>query len=318
MPKPIYFLFFLFLLTPLWAVPQSGTVRSGGLAIPGATVTATQGEQKIVTTTDDAGQYTFNNLPGGAWTLQVEIFGFTPSRREVTIDDKPSTLDWTLELKPLSIQQPISTQQPTSKIQTPTSVPPTSVPQPTRARSGRPSQAPASVRQNSGGFQNLSLNDTAEGQAMAAADGSRATDTGVPEAAGNANEAFLVNGSLSSGLDAPGQQGPWDRFRSDDPNRPFGSGFGGDRGPGGASGMPSIFGGDPSSSPSPGGGRGGPGGPGGGPPGGGRGGFGGGDRGPRGPGGDRGKGGRGPTSASFGLLQLTNSWTRPRTMSGAA
>ena len=93
---------------------------------------------------------------------------------------------------------------------------------------------------------------------MAAVDGSRAADTVVPEAAGNANEAFLVNGSLSSGLDAPGQQGPWDRFRGgDDPSRMFG---GGDRGPGGASGMPSIFGGDPSSSPSPRGGRGGPGG----------------------------------------------------------
>ena len=56
MPKPIHFLFlFLLVLTPLWAVQQSGMVRSGGLAIPGATVTATQGEQKIVTTTDDAG-----------------------------------------------------------------------------------------------------------------------------------------------------------------------------------------------------------------------------------------------------------------------
>jgi hypothetical protein len=305
-PKPIHFLFFLFLLTPLWAVQQSGTVRSGGLAIPGATVMATQGEQKIVTTTDDAGQYTFNNLPAGAWTLQVDIFGFTAARREVTIDDKASTLDWTLELKPLSTPQPTptpqpaSTQQPTSNIQNPKPAPPTSAPQPTRARSGRPSQAPAGTRQNSGGFQNLSLNDTAEGQAMAAAaDGSRAADTGVPEAAGNANEAFLVNGSLSSGLDAPGQQGPWDRFRGgDDPSRMFG---GGDRGPGGASGMPSIFGGDPSASASPRGGRGGPGGgPGGGGPGGG--GFGGGDRGPRGPGGDRGKerGSRGPTSNSFG------------------
>ena len=149
-----------------------------------------QGEQKIVTTTDDAGQYTFNNLPAGAWTLQVEIFGFTPSRREVTIDDKPSTLDWTLELKPLSTQQPAPTPQPTTNIQRPTSVPTSVPPQPTRARSGRPSQAPASVRQNSGGFQNLSLNETAEGQAMAAVDGSRAADTVVPEAAGNANEAF--------------------------------------------------------------------------------------------------------------------------------
>jgi trimeric autotransporter adhesin len=295
-PKLTCFLLFPLLLAPLWAVQQSGSVRSGGLAIPGATVTATQGEQKIVTTTDDAGQYTFNNLPAGQWTLQVEIFGFTPAHREVSIDDKPSTIDWTLDLKPLSTQQPISeiqhptpvvpnNQPPTSNIQHPTSVP-------TRARSGRPAQAPAGGRQGSGGFQNLSLNDTAEGQAMATADGSRAADTGAPEAAGNANEAFLVNGSLSSGLDAPGQQSPFDRFRGDDPSRMFG---GGDRGPGGASGMPSIFGGG-GDSPSQ--GRGGPPGGGGGRGGGGFGGGGGG--GGRGPGGDRGRGPRGPTSSSFG------------------
>jgi hypothetical protein len=306
-PKLILFLLFPLLLTPMWAVQQSGSVRSGGLAIPGATVTATQGEQKVVTTTDDAGQYTFNNLAAGAWTLQVEIFGFTPARREVTVDDKPSNIDWTLDLKSISAPAPVSNGAPVSNAApgsaapvstaettpAPASTAKPSGPQPSRARSGRPTQGTAGGRQNSGGFQNLSLNDTAEGQAMAAADGSRSADTGAPEAAGNANEAFLVNGTLSSGLDAPGQQGPFDRFHSDDPNRMFG---GGDRGPGGSSGMPSIFGGDTSSSS-----RSGRGGPGGGGPGGGdRGGFGGGDRGSRGPGGDRGRTSRGPTSSSFG------------------
>jgi hypothetical protein len=294
-PKLFYFLFFPLLLTPMWAVQQGGTVRSGGLAIPGATVTATQGEQKIVTTTDDSGQYTFNNLPAGAWTLQVDIFGFTPARREITVDDKPSTIEWTLDLKPLSGPEPVSknvapstapaTTAGTTPSPAPTAKP--SPPEPSRASAGRPSQRQRGGQPNSGGFQNLSLNDTAEGQAMAAADGSRAADTGTPEAAGNATEAFLVNGSLSSGLDAPGQQGPFDRSRFDDPNRR--SGFGGDRGPEGASGTPSIFGGDTPS-------RGGRGGPGGGD----RGGFGGGDRGGRGPGGDRGRGPRGPTSSSFG------------------
>src|ERR1700676_3933453 len=90
--KLTYFLLVLLLLSPLWAVQQSGSVRSGGLPIPGATITATQGEQKIVTTTDDAGQYTFNNLPAGQWTLKVEIFGFTPARRDLPIDTNPRTL----------------------------------------------------------------------------------------------------------------------------------------------------------------------------------------------------------------------------------
>ena len=99
---PIYFLLFMLVLCPLFAAQQSGTVRSGDLVIPGATITATQGDKKIVTTADESGQYVFKDLPAGAWTLQVAMFGFTPARREVTVHDKPSTLDWTLELKPRS------------------------------------------------------------------------------------------------------------------------------------------------------------------------------------------------------------------------
>ena len=195
MPKLTYFLLFPLLLTPLWAVQQSGSVRSGGLPIPGATITATQGEQKIVTTTDDAGQYTFNNLAAGVWKLQVEIFGFSPASREVTIDDKPSTIEWTLELKPLS--GPISNAAPSlpsSPVSTaaagntpaPSAAKPSASPAPARTRPTRGTQAQAGDRQNQSGFQNLSLTETAEGQAMAAAatDGSRAADTIAPRGGG--------------------------------------------------------------------------------------------------------------------------------------
>ena len=78
---PIYFLLFMLLLRPLFAAQQNGTVRSGDLVIPGATVTATRGDKKIVTTTDESGQYVFKDLPAGVWTLQVDIFGFTAARR---------------------------------------------------------------------------------------------------------------------------------------------------------------------------------------------------------------------------------------------
>src|SRR6185369_13772707 len=92
-PMFIYSFLFLLLLGPLFAAQQGGTVRSGELTIPGATITATKGEQKVVTTTDDSGQYLFADLPAGGWTFQVDMFGFKAAVREITLDDKRSPID---------------------------------------------------------------------------------------------------------------------------------------------------------------------------------------------------------------------------------
>src|SRR5262245_26643073 len=133
---PFYFLLFVLVMSPLFAAQQSGTVRSGDLAIPGATITATQAEHKVVTTTDDGGQYVFTDLPAGAWTLQVDMFGFKAARREITIDEKPGAIDWTLELKPLSEPSPVSTTKP---VPAPAERP---RPTPSRARTGAGGPAP--------------------------------------------------------------------------------------------------------------------------------------------------------------------------------
>ena len=42
---------------------QTGIVRSGGQPIPGATVTAECGTDKITTVTDDAGRFEIGGLP---------------------------------------------------------------------------------------------------------------------------------------------------------------------------------------------------------------------------------------------------------------
>ena len=49
----------------LIASEHHGVVLSGGLPIPGATVTATLGDKKLVTTTDAQGAYSFHDLPTG-------------------------------------------------------------------------------------------------------------------------------------------------------------------------------------------------------------------------------------------------------------
>ena len=62
-----------------------GTVTTSGLPVPGVTVTATQLENRVVTTTDERGQFTFAELPDGTWTLVVEMLGFATLTREVGV-----------------------------------------------------------------------------------------------------------------------------------------------------------------------------------------------------------------------------------------
>ena len=50
----------------LMAAEHHGTVKFGGLPVPGATVTATKGDKKLVTTTDENGRYAFADLSDGA------------------------------------------------------------------------------------------------------------------------------------------------------------------------------------------------------------------------------------------------------------
>src|SRR5450631_152403 len=64
------------------ASERHGMVKFGGLPLPGATVTAAQGDKKLVTTTDPQGVYTFADLPDGAWTIEVDMLCFTPMKQD--------------------------------------------------------------------------------------------------------------------------------------------------------------------------------------------------------------------------------------------
>jgi trimeric autotransporter adhesin len=78
---------------------QSGFVRSGNQPIPGATLTATQGEKKFVTVTDGDGHYTFPPLSDGNWTVAVEMFGFTPLKQEVNYFATTKPVNFSLQLQ---------------------------------------------------------------------------------------------------------------------------------------------------------------------------------------------------------------------------
>ena len=89
----------------LMAAEYHGTVKTGGLPLPGVTVTATQGDQKVVTTTDERGAFVFADLADGTWTLEAEMLGFAKLTREVGVaHDAPAA---ELGLKMLSRRWPV-------------------------------------------------------------------------------------------------------------------------------------------------------------------------------------------------------------------
>ena len=88
-------------MAALIASEHHGVVTANGVPVPGATVTATQGDKKLVTTTDDRGAYSFPNLADGTWTIQVDMLGFGSLTKEVAVaPDAPSP---TWDLKVLSL-----------------------------------------------------------------------------------------------------------------------------------------------------------------------------------------------------------------------
>src|SRR5262249_51164622 len=85
-------------VTALFGSEHHGVVKSGGLPIPGATITATQGDKKHVTTTDDNGAYAFPELADGVWTVQVEMLGFSRKALEIGVAPNAPAPEWDLKL----------------------------------------------------------------------------------------------------------------------------------------------------------------------------------------------------------------------------
>jgi hypothetical protein len=90
----------------LAAGDERGLVTFNGLPVPGAMVTAMQGDKKIVTTSNEDGTYRLNGLGDGGWTITVEMLGFAPVVHTITISDNAPPLQSTpFELKLLSFAE---------------------------------------------------------------------------------------------------------------------------------------------------------------------------------------------------------------------
>jgi TonB dependent receptor-like, beta-barrel len=161
----------------IFAAEHYGYVRSGSRPVPGATVTATMDSYKLVTTTDENGVYIFDIPDKGKWVFEAEMFGFTKVKEERQLIGAASVLDFDLERE-----------------------------------AGTPAEAPET--QSVPGFQTVEVKEIDPSkieEQMQQAAGPAASGTG----SGNLNEAFLVNGSLSGGLQSVQNQNFFDQLDSE-------------------------------------------------------------------------------------------------------
>src|ERR1035437_6730822 len=86
----------------LMAAEHHGTIKFGGLPVPGASVTATKGDKKLATTTDENGRYAFADLSDGVWTIEVEMLGFAKLSGDVGIAFDAPAPEWNLKFLPMS------------------------------------------------------------------------------------------------------------------------------------------------------------------------------------------------------------------------
>ncbi|HUA86807.1 MAG TPA: carboxypeptidase regulatory-like domain-containing protein [Bryobacteraceae bacterium] len=88
-------------LATLAASESHGVVKYGGLPLPGATVTATEGNKKFVAVTDANGNYSFPDLADGVWTIQAEMLCFATAQQQITVSKDAPATEFDLKLLPV-------------------------------------------------------------------------------------------------------------------------------------------------------------------------------------------------------------------------
>jgi hypothetical protein len=181
----------------LEATEHYGQVGFTGLAVPGATVTATQGDKQIVTTTDQNGVYRFADLAEGTWTIKIEMRGFAALSRDVTVVAGAQAAVWELTLMSFEeitkgLPPPVSQAAPAASADQASNAT-------LRAQGGRGTVTTAPAGQ---GFQRAGVTAPARpGAATPAA--ARPAAEEPPADTNAANDGLLVNGSVNNGAASP-------------------------------------------------------------------------------------------------------------------
>jgi hypothetical protein len=206
-------------IVALVASPHHGVVTFGGLPVPGATVTVTQGDKKLVAVTDQQGAYSFPDLADGIWKIQVEMLCFAPIGQEIGITADAPSPTWELKLLPMDqiktgapppAPKPAATATtsaaaPAAATATSTSATPSITASNDAANAAangkkKPAKGKAAAPVVPGSFQRTDLNASSDASAAA---GSAPATPGVNEVnSGGAADALSVGGSTSNGIES--------------------------------------------------------------------------------------------------------------------
>ncbi len=190
------------------ATEYHGRVSYGGLPLPGATLTATQGDKKFVAATDLNGTYSFPDLPDGDYTVQVEMLCFAPVKKDITIANGVPTAEWELKLLPAAEIKAASVAAPPAPAMSLTSAAPgiaagapVAAPAPTNAKANTKKGKGAVMPpvNTASGFQRTDVNASAtppppdSGGAAASSDSNNQS----------ASDSLAINGSVNNGAASP-------------------------------------------------------------------------------------------------------------------
>ena len=180
---------------PAFAADQYGQVLFSGVPVPGATVTAAQGEKKVAATTDADGVFRLVDLAAGVWTLTVEMLGFATETRDVTVPTEGEPPSFALKLKTfdeISRDLPVQRQEPLLTVGPPTGAAAQQARGPAAATTGPAAPQP--------GFQRAGVtqaNTAPPARPVAALPDAAPTDPG------GAADGLLINGSVNNGASTP-------------------------------------------------------------------------------------------------------------------
>lgn len=196
------------------AAAHYGQVTLAGVPVPGATITASQGDSHRITTSDEQGMYRLVDLSEGVWTIRVDMLGFAPVSRsiDVTVAAPPSMWELTLlgfdEIAALvkagSSQDPTAAgreRQPIDRTDSQAATPVGSL-APQSGAADRSAQGSDSETQ-AADFQRADVNPVREFPAAGSTEASPLGNEAPADLGLGAADGFLINGSVNNSAASP-------------------------------------------------------------------------------------------------------------------